>query len=136
MNKPSESTRCQCFNYLKLANIYPEYRSKLKSINLLAIVEYRYLKKYGMDEILTPFVGKLKKLGQEDGIDFNVHGGIVRLRGALLAVVADTPAAHLLGRFKESVGGAKRKCCHCMTNFEEMTLFYKLKNFMSTTFTN
>ena len=40
-----------------------------------------------MDGILTPFVEELKKLGQDDGIYFNVHGGMVHLRGALLAVV-------------------------------------------------
>ena len=73
--------------YFQLANVYPEYRSKLKSINLLPIVEYGYLKKYGMDGILTPFVEELKELGQDDGIYFNVHGGMVHLRGALLAVV-------------------------------------------------
>lgn len=42
--------------YFQLANLYPEYRSKLKSINLVAIVEYRYLKKHGMDKILAPFI--------------------------------------------------------------------------------
>lgn len=30
--------------YFQLANLYPEYRSKLKSINLVAIVENQYLK--------------------------------------------------------------------------------------------
>lgn len=44
----------------------------------------------------------------------------MRLRGALLAVIADTPASQLLGGYKELVGGAKRKCCHCMTDFDEM----------------
>ena len=33
--------------YFKLANLYSEYRSKLKSINLLEITEQRLLKKYG-----------------------------------------------------------------------------------------
>ena len=70
-------------------DLYPECRSKLKSINVLAVREYRYLNKYDIDAILTPFVEELNKLGQDDGIDFNVHGGIVHMRGALLAVVAD-----------------------------------------------
>ena len=48
--------------YFQLANLYAEYRSKLKSINLLAIVEYRYLKKYGMDAVLAPFVEEPNKL--------------------------------------------------------------------------
>lgn len=93
--------------YFQLANLYPEYRSKLKSINLFAIVEYRYLTKYGMDEILAPFIEELKTLGSDNGVDFRVQGGVIRLRGALLAVIADTPASQVLGGYKESVGGQK-----------------------------
>ena len=83
--------------YFQLANLYPEYRSKLKSINLLAIVEHRYLKTYGMDTILAPSIEELKSLESDAGIDFKVQGGVVRLRGALLAVIADTPVKQLLG---------------------------------------
>ena len=72
--------------YFQLANLYPEYRSKLKSIHLIAILEYRYLKKYGIE---APLVEELQKLGSDTGVDFKVQGGILRLRGALLAVVAD-----------------------------------------------
>ena len=46
---------------------------------------------------------ELKDLGRDTGVYFHVQGGVVRLRGALLAVIADTPAAQLLGSFKESV---------------------------------
>ena len=54
------------------------------------------------------------------GYDFEVHNGIIRLRGALLTVVADTPATNMLGRFKESVGGAKRKWHNCLGDFEDI----------------
>ena len=37
-----------------------------------------------------------------------------KLSGAMLAFVADTPAAAKVGGFKEGVGGAERKCRHCM----------------------
>ena len=56
--------------YYQLANVYPEYRSKLKSIQLVAIVEQRYLKKYCIDVILKPFVEELKVLGQGFGLPF------------------------------------------------------------------
>jgi len=85
--------------YFRLGNILPEYRSKLKSINLLAIVEYRYLKKYGVEKILAPFIKELNILGSDMGYDFQVHNGIIRLRGALLAVVADTPASNNYARW-------------------------------------
>lgn len=37
-----------------------------------------------------------------------------------MAFLADTPASHLAGAFKESVGGARKKCRHCMASFETM----------------
>ena len=39
--------------YYQLANIYLAYRSKLKTIHLIAIVETKYLTKYGVDMILN-----------------------------------------------------------------------------------
>lgn len=83
-----------------------------------------------MDKILAPFIEDLKRLGRDTGVDFKVHGGVLRLRGALLAVIADTPASQLLGGFKESVGGAKRKCRHCMTDFDEMQLSFVEEDFL------
>ena len=47
-----------------------------------------------------------------------------------MAVVADTPASQLLGCFKESVGGAKRKFRHCMTDFGEMQSNLEEDNFL------
>ncbi|KAL9977562.1 hypothetical protein ACROYT_G014981 [Oculina patagonica] len=79
--------------YFKLANLYPD----LKSINFLAIVEYQLLTTHGMDNILAPFIEELKTLGRDTGVDLEIRGGVVRLRGALLAVIADTPASQLLG---------------------------------------
>ena len=73
-----------------------------------------------MDEILKPFVEELKVLGDDMGHNFQLQNAIVRLRGALLAVIANTPASQLLGGFKESMAGAKRWCRPCMANFEDM----------------
>lgn len=56
-----------------------------------------------MDEILKPFVEELKVLGDDMGHDLQLQNGIVRLRGALLAVIADTPASQLLGWCQEKV---------------------------------
>ncbi|KAL9977563.1 hypothetical protein ACROYT_G014982 [Oculina patagonica] len=79
--------------YFKLANLYPD----LKSINLLAIVEYQLLTTHGMDNILAPFIEELKTLGRDTGVDLRIQSGVVRLRGAQLAVIEDTPASQLLG---------------------------------------
>lgn len=48
--------------YFQLANIDPAFRSKLESINLVAIFRCNLLEHYSIDAILTPFVQDLKKL--------------------------------------------------------------------------
>lgn len=63
------------------------------------------------------------------GYVFKLQNGIVRLRGALFAVIADTPASQLMGGYKESVGGAKRKCRHCMADFHEMQCRFREEEF-------
>jgi len=64
------------------------------------------------------------------GYDFHIQNRIVRLRGALLAVIADTPASNLLGGYKEGVGGARRKCRHCMADFDEIQTNFEERDFM------
>ena len=86
----------------------------------MALVETHHLKKYGIDVILKPFIEELQVPCDDLGYDFKLQNGIVRQRGALFAVIADTPASQLMGGYKESVGGAKRKCRHCIADFEEI----------------
>ena len=40
----------------------PKYRSKLSTIQLVAIVKHKHLSMYGMDAMLRPFVDDMKKL--------------------------------------------------------------------------
>lgn len=116
--------------YYQLANIDPVYRGKLKSIHLFAICKKQYIKEFGLNEILKPLVEDLKELGSETGYPFNIAGGTVYLRGAILAIIADTPASQAIGCFKESVGGAKRKCRHCMTTWEKMQEHFMEEEFV------
>ena len=48
--------------YFTLGNVRPKYRSKLSTIQLVAIVKHKYLSVYGMDAVLRPFVDDMKKL--------------------------------------------------------------------------
>ena len=48
--------------YFLLGNLHPKYRSKLKSIQLVALCKNRYIKKYPLNAILAPIVSHLKKL--------------------------------------------------------------------------
>ncbi len=115
--------------YYQLANIHVEYRSKLNSIHLLGVCKTDYVKMYGINRIFEPLVKELKVLGSERGHSFNVFGGQMNLRGAVLAFLADTPASNLGAGFKESVGGARKKCRHCDATFETMQDGYSEEEF-------
>ena len=56
---------------------------------------------YGINRIFEPLVKELNLLGTERGNPFPVFGGHVRLRGAVLAFLADTPASNVGAGFKE-----------------------------------
>ena len=70
------------FVYYNLVNIHVKYRSKLKSIHLLAICKTALLKKYGIKAVFSPIVDELKCL--HDGNNFHIFGGIMWIRGYLL----------------------------------------------------
>ena len=116
--------------YYQLASIKSVYRAKLNSIYLFAICKKEYTREFGLNEVLKPLVEDLKELGGEQGCPFTIAGGTVYLRGAILAVIADTPASQGVGRFKESVGGARRKCRHCMTSWEQMLEHFLEEDFI------
>ena len=48
--------------YFLLGNLHPKYRSKLRSIQLVALCKNRYIKKYSLNAILAPIIQDLKKL--------------------------------------------------------------------------
>ena len=96
-----------------LANVRPQLRSTLKSIQLIAVAKHQDVQQYGIDDLLSPFVEELKTL-YCDGINVSIAGQERVLHGALLAFLADTLAAHSVGGFKESMGFALRICRTCM----------------------
>ena len=48
--------------YFTLGNISPKYRSRLSSIQLLALVKSDHINTYGMNNILRPIIEDIKKL--------------------------------------------------------------------------
>ena len=48
--------------YFLLGNLHPKYRSKLRTIQLVALCKNRYIKKYSLNAILAPIIQDLKKL--------------------------------------------------------------------------
>ena len=47
-------------------------------------------------------------------------GSRQKFHGYLIAFIADTPAAGLVGGFKEGVGGAYRSCRSCMITCDQL----------------
>lgn len=48
--------------YFTLGNVRSLYRSKLKSINLLAVVKSKLVSEYSMNCVLQPIISDIKKL--------------------------------------------------------------------------
>ena len=105
-----------------LGNVRPQYRSTLKNIQLLAVGRSEDIHHYGVNAFLSPFVEDLKTL-YCDGIAVSVGGEYQTFRGALLAFLADTLAAHQVGGFKGSMSFALRLCRTCMSTSEQLQEF-------------
>ena len=103
-----------------LSNIRPQFRSTLKNIHLVAVGRTVDIQHYSMNTFLSPFVEDLKRL-YCDGINVRIGGEHHILRGALLAFLADTLAAHSLGGFKGSMSFSFRVCRTCMITSEQLT---------------
>ena len=109
--------------FFSLGNIKPQYRSSLKSIYLVAIAKSQDITRYGIDVFLRPFIEDLKRL-YIDGIAVKIGPVSKTYHGALLAFLADTLAAHLVGGFKGSMSFAYRICRTCMITKEAAQTCY------------
>ena len=79
----------------------------------MAVARSQDIVHYGIDAFLKPFVEGLKVLYCV-GVVGLLNGEPHTYYGALVAFLADTLAAHLLGGFKGSMSFAQRICCTCM----------------------
>ncbi|XP_028412421.1 uncharacterized protein LOC114535241 [Dendronephthya gigantea] len=116
-----------CFYWI-LGNISPQYRSTMRAIQLFAIAKYKYIKEFGIDNILRPFVDDVNKLASDGGVVLQTFAGLQKFRGTLVLFLADTPAANSVSGFKEGVGAAFRICrtCYCFKSTEENEIPCKL----------
>lgn len=100
--------------YLLLENIPLKFRSCLKVICLVGLVNANFIKgkSYGMDAALQVIVNDLKKF--ETGVTLK-SGEIVY--GTLIATIGDNLGQHSLGGFKE--GFTAHRCCRvCMARYD------------------
>ncbi len=108
--------------YWTLLNIPPKYRSKLSSMQLLAVAYAKDIKMFGLESLLKDFIDGLNKLSR--GLMIDVNGYRCLFRGSLLMMTADTLAAQGIGGFKEGVGNAFSFCRTCdVTTNTKLTSF-------------
>lgn len=119
--------------YFTLGNFNATFRSRVDAISLLAVAQYEDIRSYGVDRVLTLLCEELDQLSQPAGFAFSLDGFYLPLRGAVVAVSADTPASNYLGGYKEGVGGALRKCRHCNTDYETMQSHFEEEDFLPRT---
>jgi len=118
--------------YFTLGNIPPQHRSKLTSIQLLAIAKTKDVRKFGVSKLLDDFLCTVNKLAS-GGIVMELHGSKHLIEGTLLLVCADTPAAHWLGGFKEGVGFSRKACRCCNASAVSMKVNFTANSFCERT---
>ncbi|KAK1159914.1 hypothetical protein AOXY_G21364 [Acipenser oxyrinchus oxyrinchus] len=117
--------------YYVIANLPPIYQSRLASIRLVAVVSRIIIDLYGIDIVLNHLTKDLCKLAQ--GTNVNINGVQHQIRGALISVNGDTPAANYIGGFKIGVGFAFQKCRTCECTFNDMQNKFSEKEFIQRT---
>lgn len=103
--------------FYTLGNIPPQYRSQLKLINLAVVATVPIIEKYGLDDVLKPFIADLNILSTT-GISTSLCGVPRIFKGALLAFLADNLASNDLGGFKKSFSFSFRFCRTCLATQE------------------
>ena len=111
--------------YYLLANIPPQFRSKLSGIYLVGMAKHLDMKYFGPGKLLSDFMSTVSNLSQ-GGIEMQIHGFNHNIEGNVIAIPADTPAANWLGGFKEGVSFAYKGCRTCDLTSEEMKHKFKL----------
>lgn len=92
--------------FITIGNLHPKYRSKLKCIFIAAVGRNVIIRRHGLNTFLKPFVESLTSMSI-NGLSVTINCEVKVFRVGLIAVLADTLAAHALGGFKESMSFAK-----------------------------
>lgn len=105
--------------YFLLGNIRPMFRSKLKLIQLVWLCKSENVKKYGLDQVVSPLISDLSQL-ESVGLHMTISGSPEIFKGTVTMIVADNLASHSMGGFNESFSGL-RICRFCMCTSQELS---------------
>ena len=79
--------------YYSIANLSPKFRSKHCSVRLLAIVNAKLVKKYGIHSIMNPIIKDLLKL--YNGVTVEYEDENLRIKGKVVLCAGDTLGQYL-----------------------------------------
>ena len=118
--------------YWQIANIPQCYRSKLKTIFLLATCRSKLVSKFGIHNLLKNFVHTVNKL-KTDGIRMTINGKEETIYGDLLFAMCDHLAGSQLGGFKASSAFAYKACRACFASADSMKESFDLDKYQPRT---
>ena len=104
--------------YWTIANLHPKLRSTYSSIFLLAVAHTKYIKKFGLKNLLVNFIATLKDL--DLGIVLNVKGNDINVKGRLIAAPCDSLGSAALGGYKMPGPFSKKPCRSCRLSYDEI----------------
>ena len=86
--------------YYILGNLHSKYKSTLDNIQLVFLVKFKYIKKYGFYTVFEPLIKDIKSL-ETNGITITHNDKIINLLGTISFISSDNLAAHALGGYIE-----------------------------------
>ncbi len=116
--------------FYSLANIHPKHRSRLKSIYLAVVATVPIIEKYGLHEILKPFIADLSTLATT-GVTVIIKGIRRTFKGTLLTFLADNLASNDLGGFKKSFSFSFRFCRTCLVTRDTLSKHLVSDNYIT-----
>lgn len=120
-----------CMFYLTLANIPPQFRSKLCAIQLIGVAKSQHLRNHNaLKMFLADFVATVKQL-RSNGIEVVINGVPCQIHGDLILCPCDTLASQWLGGFKEGVSFALKGCRTCTANSSAMKTVFDANKFQT-----
>ena len=115
--------------YYILGNLHSKYKSTLDNIQLVFLVKFKYIKKYGFYTIFEPLIKDIKSL-ETNGITITHNDKIINLLGTISFISSDNLAAHALGGYIENFSIGRRRCRTCMASNEELSTIFNSNYFI------
>ena len=90
----------------------PKFRKKTDNIFLTVLFKEKYIKQFGLNNILSPLIQDLMDL-ESIGISVVINNTEKIVKGSLIAVLADNLGSHQIGGFCENFSTSQYVCRYC-----------------------